>query len=126
MADNQASGFLHPEHFPGWAGQYRPQMAFKGFGRSLLRSVLTMSRTSFDTLYAAAGRTGVPALLVWGKQDQTVPIALAGVVRRGIPQIEFFPVDSSGHLPHIEQAPLVRAKLLAFYAAHPVVKPAAP
>lgn len=119
MAENQASDFLHPEHFPTWADRYRPQMRYKGFGRALLRTVNTMSHTNFDSLYAGAGRTGVPALLVWGKQDRTVPIALSDVVRRNIPQIEFFPVDSAGHLPHIEQAALVNAKLLAFLAAHP-------
>ena len=118
MADNQASDFLHPERFPGWVDAYRPQMHYRGFGRALLRSVQTMSRTDFDSLYARAGRTGVPALLVWGKQDPTVPIAKSSVVRGGIPQIEWFPVDSSGHLPQMEQAPLVRARVLQFLAAH--------
>ena len=33
MADNQASAFLHPERFPGWADRYRPQMQYRGFGR---------------------------------------------------------------------------------------------
>lgn len=126
MADGQASDFLHPEHFPTWADQYRVQMRYKGFGRALLRSAFTMSRTNFDSLYAAAGRTGVPTLLVWGKQDQTVPITLSDVERRNIPQVEFFPVDSSGHLPHMEQTTLVNAKLLSFLAAHSSVSPIAP
>ncbi len=119
MADNQASDFLHPENFPTWAEQYRPQMQFTGFGRALLRSAITITRTNFDSLFAAAGKSGVPMLLVWGKQDQTVPIALSSVARGAIPQLEFFPVDSSGHLPHIEQTTLVNAKLLSFFAAHP-------
>ncbi len=118
MADNQASDFLHPEAFPTWAAQYRPQMRYRGFGRAILRSAGTASRTDFDSLYAAAGRTGVPALLVWGRQDRTVPIATSSVVRGGIPQVEFFPVDSAGHLPHIEQAPLVRERVLRFLTAH--------
>ncbi|MEO8226766.1 MAG: alpha/beta hydrolase [Gemmatimonadota bacterium] len=117
MANNQASDFLHPESYPTWAAQYRPQMQYRGFGRALLRSVGTMSRTNFDSLYAAAGRTGIPTLLVWGKQDRTVPIEKSDVVRRGIRQTEFFPVDSAGHLPLIEQAPLVRTRVLAFLAA---------
>ncbi|MES2124492.1 MAG: alpha/beta hydrolase [Gemmatimonadota bacterium] len=126
MADNQASDFLHPERFPGWADAYRTQMRYRGFGRALLRSVHTMELTDFDSLYAATGRTGVPALLVWGKQDSTVPFTKAAVVRGGIPQVEFFPVDSSGHLPHMEQAPLVRARVLEFLAAHNGAAVAAP
>jgi pimeloyl-ACP methyl ester carboxylesterase len=42
------------------------------------------------------------------------------VVLRNIPSAEYFPVDSSGHLPGLEQSQLVHAKLLAWLAAHPV------
>lgn len=119
MADGQASDFLHPEHFPGWADRYRPQMRFKGFGRSLLRSAGVMGETNFDSLYAGVARTGVPVLLIWGKQDQTVAVDKAQVLQRAIPSLEFFPVDSAGHLPAMEQAGVVREKWRGFYAAHP-------
>ena len=121
MADSQASDFLHPEHFPTWADRYRPQTRFKGFGRSLLRTSLMTSHVGFDTLYASVARTGVPVLLVWGKQDHTVPVELSDVVRRNVPAAQFFLVDSAGHLPHIEQAPLFNARLFEFFAAHPAV-----
>jgi len=119
MADNQASDFLHPEHFPDWADRYRPQMAFRGFGRALLRTVVSSAKTDYDSLYAAVGRSGVPVLLVWGRQDRTVPFEKSEVVRRGIPALEFFPVDSAGHLPHMEQSALVHARMREFLAAHP-------
>ncbi len=118
MADGQASDFLHPERYPTWIDQYRPQMRYDGFGRALLRSAVTMSRTDFGALFASAATTGVPALLVWGKQDQTVPIALSEVARTNMPQLEFFPVDSAGHLPHIEQSAVVHAKMQEFFRAH--------
>lgn len=119
MAAGQASDFLHPEHFPTWADQYRPQMQFKGFGRALLATRVTGSHTDFAALYAGVARTGIPVLLVWGKQDQTVPFPLSDVLRKSIPSLEFLPVDSSGHLPHIERAQLVNARLVSFLAAHP-------
>ncbi len=118
MADNQASDFLHPEHFPGWADKYRPQMRFPGFGRALLRTRQTMATTDFNELYASVGKTNVPVLLLWGKQDQTVPIAKATIITRNIASVEFVPIDSSGHLPHMEQATLVNDRILAFLTAH--------
>lgn len=120
MADNQTSDFLHPERFPDWADRYRPQMRYKGFGRALLSSAVTLSKTDFNSLYAGIARAGVPLMLIWGKQDSTVSVRLSNVVRRNNPGVAFFPVDSSGHLPHLEQAALVNARLLAFLAAHPV------
>ena len=119
-AEGQYSDFLHPEHFPTWADQYRPQMRYDGFGRALLRSAVTMSHTDFGRLFAEVAKTSVPVLLVWGKQDQTVPIALSEVVRSNIPSVNFFPVDSAGHLPHMEQTALVNAKLQHFFTSQPV------
>lgn len=126
MADNQASDFLHPERFPGWADKYRVQMQFRGFGRALLRTAFTLSRTNFDTLYSAVGRTHIPTLLVWGQQDPTVPIALSAAARNHIPGLEWFPVDSSGHLPHIEQSKSVHARMLQFLESHPASAPPVP
>jgi pimeloyl-ACP methyl ester carboxylesterase len=118
MADGQASDFLHPEAFPDWADRYRPQMKYRGFGRALLRSSLYGSALDVPALYQRAGRTGKPTLLIWGKQDTTVPIALADVVKTAIPQTEFYPVDSAGHLPHMEKAGEVHARILQFLAAN--------
>ncbi|MBI3567809.1 MAG: alpha/beta hydrolase [Gemmatimonadetes bacterium] len=117
-AESQYDDFLHPERYPTWADQYRTQMRYHGFGRALLRSAQTLSQVSFDSLYRAVAKTGVPVQLIWGRQDHTVPFELSKVARTAIPSIEFFPVDSSGHLPHIEQAALVNAQLMRFFEAH--------
>ncbi len=119
MADNQASDFLHPEQFPGWADRYRPQMLYRGFGRSLRRSVLAMGSADFGAIYATIDKSGIPVLLLWGKQDPTLPITDAERVTRAIPSTEFVPIDSAGHLPHLEQTAIFNARLFAFLAAHP-------
>ena len=41
-----------------------------------------------------------------------------GDVTTKIPSAEFFPVDSSGHLPHMEQTAVLNARLLSFLASH--------
>lgn len=119
MPQSQTNDFLHPERFPDWAARYRPQMQYKGFGRALLRTAVTLANTDMDALYAGVGRTKIPVLLIWGRQDQTVPFELSPVVQRNIPTLEFMPVDSSRHLPHLEHSALVHARMLAFLAAHP-------
>lgn len=116
MAEGQPGDFLHPEQFPGWADRYRPQMRFRGFGRALRRSRLAMADADFGAYYAAIQARGTAVLLIWGRQDRVVDIAGAETVQRGIPSLEFFPVDSAGHLPHMEQAAAVRARLVAFLA----------
>lgn len=117
-ADGQPSDFLHPEGFPDWVSRYRPQMRFRGFGRALRRTVIAGAATDIDSLYDAVGATGVPTLLVWGRQDTTTPISAAGALMPRIPGIEYFPVDSAGHLPALEQSGPVHARMRAFLEGH--------
>lgn len=118
-ANGQPGDFLHPEHFPGWVERYVPQMQYKGFGRAMRLTNVSSSGTDYNALYGAVGTSGVPVLLVWGKQDPVVAFAYSDSVRKVIPAAEFAPVDSAGHLPHMEQSVFVRDKMLAFLAAHP-------
>lgn len=117
MAAGQMTDFLHPERHPTWVDQYLPQMRYRGFGRALLSTIIEASSIDFDDLYANVAATGIPVMLIWGKQDQTVPFEKSEVALRNIPSVEFVPVDSAGHLPHIEQAAFVNARLLSFLEA---------
>ena len=114
----QPSDFLHPERWPDWVARYEPQMRYTGFGRALRRASLHSASTNYAALYADVARTGVPVLLVWGRQDRTVPESRSVVVRAAIPHVEYFPVDSAGHLPHLEQSGVVHARLLQFLTQH--------
>lgn len=119
MPAGQPGDFVRPERFPDWEARYRPQMRYHGFGRALLRSRRTLATVDFPALHAQVARTGVPVLLVWGTEDATVPIALAEDLRGPIPALRFVPIDSAGHLPHLERAPAVNAALFAFLREHP-------
>ena len=62
-------------------------------------------------------------LVIWGKEDHTVPISLSDTIRAVFPRAEFHAIDGAGHLPHIEQAAVVDSILLDFLArsgSHPV------
>jgi pimeloyl-ACP methyl ester carboxylesterase len=119
MAEGQPSDFLHPERFPGWVEAYKPQMRYVGFGRALHRSLITISKTNFFRLFNGVSELGVPVLLIWGKQDRTVPIANADSVRYAIPGLTVVPIDSSGHLPHMEQSGVTHSAMLQFFKRHP-------
>ena len=118
-ANGQSGDFLHPEHFPGWVDRYRLQLAYRGVGRAIRRTRSAASQTDLMAMYEAVAKTGVPVLLIWGKQDPVVPFLYSDSLRIRMPAAEFLPVDSSGHLPHMEQSVVVRDKMLAFLAAHP-------
>jgi pimeloyl-ACP methyl ester carboxylesterase len=118
MADGQASDFVQPTRWPDWADRYRAQTHYEGFGRALLRTRTAGRTVRYDSMYAAAGRTQKPTLLVWGAEDHTVPIANSAQVRTAIPQAEFHAIPNAGHLPQMERTDVVNPLLLAFLRAH--------
>lgn len=118
MAESQLGDFVHPERFPGWPERYREQMQYRGFRRALLSTRRESARSDDGQLYGRYGTLGIPTLLVWGKQDATVPFELSDSVRTRVPGIRVVPVDSAGHLPHMEKPDEVHEALLEFLRAH--------
>jgi pimeloyl-ACP methyl ester carboxylesterase len=49
------------------------------------------------------GKVRVPTLIVWGKQDQIVPVECASLYQRAIPGATLRIVDRCGHFAHLEQ-----------------------
>lgn len=119
MADGQMSDFAHPERFPNWVNRYREQMQYRGFGHALLASRRASAGVRLDSLYHAVAAAGLPVLLLWGRQDKTVPFANNTSVRAAIPSAEFHAIDDAGHLPILERAAATDSLILQFLARHP-------
>lgn len=125
MADGQASDFVDPSKWPDWADKYRVQQRYRGFGRALRSTLIERQDTRIDTLYQRVGTLKTRSLLIWGTEDQTVPVAYADTVRAAIPQMEYHAIPGVGHLPHIEAAATVNPILIAFLrAGRPAPTPA--
>ena len=57
-----------------------------------------------DPAMARLHEISVPTLVLWGRQDALLPVALAGVYARNIPQVKVIVYDHCGHLP-MEELP---------------------
>jgi pimeloyl-ACP methyl ester carboxylesterase len=118
MAKGQLDDFVHPERYPDWVSRYEVQMRYAGFRRSILETqrhdVFKQPARSFRTI----ARSGIPMLVLWGKEDHTVPFFFSDTIRAAFPQAEFHAIDDAGHLPHIEQAAVVDSILMKFLESH--------
>jgi len=109
---SQLEDFKYPDKHPTWVEQYIPQMEYKGFRHALVS-------TQFNYVYNAResntclNTKNKPVLLVWGKDDKTVPFNYSDSVR-SVLKTEFLPVDDAGHLPYIEQAEIVNPAMVTF------------
>ena len=71
-----------------------------------------------NDLRGRVGEVQVPALVIWGAEDNTVPLRDAGVVADEWPQADLRILPKAGHWPHFE-APDITRRLVAAYLGLP-------
>ena len=113
-AQDQLGDFLHPERFPDWTRRYREQMQFKGFRRSRFLEIFTNAEVDQLDQFKRVGQHPRPVLVVWGKQDKTVPFDESEFLMNDLPNGKLIAVEGSGHLPQWEQPDIVHPQLINF------------
>lgn len=125
LRDSQLDDFKHPERFPNWTSRFAEQMQYRGFGRALLSTGRNLATQPSLPDFATVGRSDLPVLLVWGREDHTVPFADSVAVMKAIPKARLLAVDGVGHLPHLEAPQIVNPAIVEFLhagAATPAAK----
>jgi pimeloyl-ACP methyl ester carboxylesterase len=113
-ADGQLADFFHPEHFPDWASRYRDQMQYKGFRRARLSEIVSNNNIDQSDQLKRVGENSRQVLVIWGKQDNTVPFEENEVFMKALPHARLVAVEGSGHLPQWEQPDVVHPELIKF------------
>jgi pimeloyl-ACP methyl ester carboxylesterase len=111
---DQLGDFLHPEHFPDWPKRYREQMTFKGFRRSRFLEISSNADVDQTDQLERVGQHPRPVLVIWGRQDKTVPFEESEYVMEALPRGRLVAVEGSGHLPQWEQPDIVHPQLIGF------------
>ncbi len=112
-AEGQTSDFYKPEDFPEWTVKYQDQMQYKGFRNAILSTLRNFAKPDKLCLYEKIGNSGMESLLIWGRQDKTLPLTDSVRVAKAL-KTETFIVEESGHLPHYEHPEIVNPKILSF------------
>ena len=114
MIDGLASDFFDPAYVDFFQDQYRYQMEIKGFKRSILSTLRNKSLDGFPKVYAHLGKLNTPMLLLWGRNDQTVPLDQSESLLKLLTPVEFHVIDNCGHIPHYEKPEIVNSYLIDF------------
>jgi pimeloyl-ACP methyl ester carboxylesterase len=102
------------ERFDDYQRRYRAQMKYRGFRRALLSTLRSGMLSASAAAYARVGEQTGPVMLIWGREDRTIPFEISEQVRAAIPRAEFHPIDGAGHAPHYEKPTQVNPLLIAF------------
>ncbi|MEX2161989.1 MAG: alpha/beta hydrolase [Anaerolineales bacterium] len=116
LLDSMLSDFYDPtqEAVEYFAPRYLEQMKFHGFRRAIL-STLRAGLLDEDLLaYRRLGESKKEVLLIWGKEDRTIPFRHNETFRQLVPQTQFYAIDEAGHIPHFERPAAVNSILIDF------------
>jgi pimeloyl-ACP methyl ester carboxylesterase len=95
----------------------REQLQFKGFKRAILSTLRNRMVDGYLDVYRQLGKLHLPILLLWGRNDDTLPIYQSEQLLKLIPNAEFRVVENSGHIPHYNRPDFVNPILDQFLAS---------
>jgi pimeloyl-ACP methyl ester carboxylesterase len=71
---------------------------------------------AIEPALAAINASGVPVLLIWGRQDHYVPLAVGSRLNARLKRSRLWAIDKCGHVPHGERPEIVAPAVAAFVA----------
>ncbi len=117
LIDGVAEDFYEQEQIAHFQKQYAPQLSIQGFGRAILSTLRNDALGDSSDLYKRVGELNIPTLLVWGRDDKTVPYDQAEIVVSSLKEVRFHTIENSGHIPHYENADEVNPIILDFLSS---------
>lgn len=109
-----ADDLLYPERFPDYVADYLPQMKIAGFKRAILSTMRSRMLFNQRAVYERLGQTEVPVLLLWGRFDRTIPLAIGEQIHRLLPRADYRIIEDAGHVPHYERPEMVNEMIVEF------------
>jgi pimeloyl-ACP methyl ester carboxylesterase len=114
LIDGIAEDFYDPELIAHFQNLYTPQLSIHGFGRAILSTMQNDALGDSSAIYKRVGEMKIPTLLIWGREDKTVPYDQAEIVVSSLKHARFHTIKNSGHIPHYENADEVNPIILDF------------
>jgi pimeloyl-ACP methyl ester carboxylesterase len=114
MVDSFAGDFFDPAEVQRFRDRYRAQMQFRGFKRAIVSTLRNKAVHGSPDSYARLGQLDVPVLLIWGREDRTLPLEQSQPILKLVPRAEFHIIANAGHIPNVERPEIVNPILLSF------------
>lgn len=116
LLQSMLSDFYQPskEALDAFVPRYLEQMKYKGFKRSLLSTLRNGLLEENLEIFHALAESEIAILLIWGREDRTVPFAHHKIFLDILPHTRFHAIDEAGHIPQFERPEVVNPLLLDF------------
>ena len=109
-----STDFFDPTYVKLFQDQYRTQMQIKGSKRAILSTLRNKTVNGFPKIYEQLGKLRTPIMLLWGQNDQTLPLEQSDSLLKLISPAEFHIIENCGHIPNYERPEIVNPTLINF------------
>jgi 2-hydroxy-6-oxo-6-(2'-carboxyphenyl)-hexa-2,4-dienoate hydrolase len=118
---NVAVGYVVPLHDPAWLGEPADRGAYEPMADPAYRAAATAVLRQFDftALRDSFPRLRQPTLLLWGRQDPTIPWAVGERIAALLPCRTVVTFPGTLHRPHTTQPEAVLAEIRSFFRNPP-------
>jgi pimeloyl-ACP methyl ester carboxylesterase len=114
LAEGQRGDYFDEGSFREYLPTYLPPLRFRGIERAVLATLRSLPSWPLSTSFEALGASGLPILLLWGREDATLPFEQSTGLMALLPKAEFRCIEASGHVPQWEKADDVNKVMLEF------------
>jgi pimeloyl-ACP methyl ester carboxylesterase len=114
LLNSIAADFFDPALVRMFQEKYRVQLQYRGFKRAILSSLREDMLGEFAGSYRRVAESDIPVLLVWGRNDRTVPFLHSRAMLNLIPGAEFHILENSSHIPHYEEPEAFNQLMIEF------------
>lgn len=116
LLDSMLSDFYYPtqEAVEYFVPRYLEQMKYHGFKRAILSTLRAGMLDEDLNLFRRLNPLDKSIMLIWGREDRTIPFRHSETFLRLVPQAEFHVIDNARHIPHFEQPDAVNQLLIEF------------
>jgi pimeloyl-ACP methyl ester carboxylesterase len=114
LAEGQRGDFFDESAREEFMPSYLPPLRYRGIGRAVLATLRSIPSWPLARTFEALGGSGIPTLLLWGREDATLPFEQSAGLLASLPGAEFRPVEGAGHVPQWEKAEEVNAAIVSF------------
>ncbi|MGH7533086.1 MAG: alpha/beta fold hydrolase, partial [Gemmatimonadales bacterium] len=107
-----------PVHDPAWLAEPNGRVDYDPVRDPKYRAAATAVMREFDfaALADSTARLRQPVLLIWGREDPTIPFAIGSRLAAALPCVTFRPLASTLHRPHETDPDAVIALMDRFLA----------
>jgi pimeloyl-ACP methyl ester carboxylesterase len=115
ILQSKIQSYLLNDEEAKWANAYwKVYNQFPGVARSALSTLRHSPVLDYRYGWRKLGKTKLPTLLIWGRQDSSYPYSQAREAQNLIPQAKIIALDSAEHWVNIDQADEVNSTMIGF------------